>query len=159
MESQQQTSLKWSFEAFEKYERGVVWYAVAGLVVGLLLVYAFATNNILFGLLVLIIIVTLFVRHIQEPGRVVCEISEKGVMVGRRMYVFDDLESFSIIKTSDGRILFYVKEKRGLKNNLSMPLLGYEPSDIRNVLKDRVVEDTEHTNEPLWDALSRLLKL
>ncbi len=149
----------WTFYEFEKNERGAWWYAVAGVIVALILLYAFYTGNFLFIVLTVITMVILFARHMNEPATIACELSPNQIIVGTKTYSFNDLDYFSIIRRGDGEAILYLHEARGLRNMLPIPIIDFDPESIRIFLRQFLEEDTEHESEPILDWLMRTLKL
>lgn len=156
---QQKTGYSWLFASFEKHERGMFWYAIAGAVVGLLLVWSYLSANILFGLLLLIFLLVLFLRHVSEPASVECEVSDEGIRVGTKEYPFSAVRYFWILEHQDGRIVLYIEEKGGLRIILPIPIHDHDPAELRSFLKKYVEEERERTHEPLLEWLSRSLKI
>jgi len=152
-------SFHWSFREFEKHERSVWWYVVAGLVVAGIVIYSFATNNFLFTVITVIVVVVLFARQIQEPATLTCELTEDGVFVGNKKYSFSDLDAFSVLLRDDGMPVLYLHEARGLRNMLPIPIVDSEPESVRMFLRDFLEEDGDHQHEPILDWIMRVLKL
>ncbi len=150
---------RWAFDEFEQHHRSTMWYVIAGLVVGILLVYSIATSNLLFGVLIFLGTAVLFIRHSFRPQEIVCEIGHKGILLGSKVYSFADIEYFSIIQNSVDETVLYIREARGLKSNIPIPLPEDQEDEIREFLEQFIEEDTEHQSEPLWDWIMRKLKL
>ncbi len=150
---------RWTFDKFERHERGTLWYVIAGLVVGGLLVYSIATANILFGVIIFLTVVIIFGRHMNESEMVSCEIYPDAIVVDDKRYPYQDIRTFSIITTSEGAPILYLYEGRGLRHHVPIPLADQDPLEIREYLLDVVEEDVEHLYEPIWDRLTRKLKL
>ncbi len=152
-------SFHWSFREFEKHERSVWWYAIAGLVVALIVVYSFVSNNFLFTVITVITVVVLFARQMQEPGVVECEVTEAGIFLGNKKYIFSDLDSFSLLERDDGVPVLYLHEARGMRNMVPIPIVDLQPESVRMFLRDFLEENAEHEQEPILDWLMRVLKL
>lgn len=155
----QEQSFSWTFQEFEKHERSVWWYVIAGLVVALLVVYSFATNNFLFSVITVITVVVLFARQMQEPARIECAVTEDGIFVGKKKYSFSDLDSFSLLQRDDGVPVLYLHEARGMHNMVPIPMVDCSPESVRMFLRDFLEENGEHQQEPILDWLMRALKL
>lgn len=149
----------WTFKEFEERSRSVWWYVVAGVIVALAILYSFATNNFLFTVIIVLAMLVIFARQFQSAGHIECEISHSGIRVGKRLYSFNDLASFSIIIRDDNARVLYIHEARGLRNILPLPLIDIESEYVRMFLLQFLEEDTEHQHEPVWDWLTRTLRL
>ncbi|MBI4272519.1 hypothetical protein HY621_01555 [Candidatus Uhrbacteria bacterium] len=155
----QDVSFIWRFDEFEKHQRGTLWYAVSGIVVAAFLIYSYLTENYLFGLLVLITTVIIFTHNIHNPQEVECEIDASGIRIGNKRYPFHGIDCFSIIENDDGQDVLYVQEKSGFRSQLPIPIVNQDTEHMRKFLSVHIEEDIEHKYEPLWDSLSRFLKL
>ncbi|MBI2644824.1 hypothetical protein HYW94_01440 [Candidatus Uhrbacteria bacterium] len=149
----------WTFEAYERHERGLLWYTIAGLIVGALLVYSIATGNFLFGVLIIIATAILFLRHVQEPQSITCAIDHQKIGVGSKEYPFGKIELFWIIKNAVEEPILYIQEKGGIHGMLAIPLDGEDPEALRRHLQQYVVESLEHKFEPFFDTIFRTLKI
>lgn len=154
-----QETFTWTFKEFEEHSRSVWWYVVAGVIVALALLYSFATNNFLFTVIIVLTMLVIFTRQFQTAGHVECEVSPSGIRVGKKLYSFADLASFSIITRDDNARVLYAHEARGFRNILPLPLIDIEPESVRMFLLQFLEEDTEHQHEPMWDWLTRALRL
>lgn len=155
----QPASFHWQFQEFEKHERSVWWYVIAGFVVALIVVYSFATSNFLFTVITVITVIVLFARQMQEPGTIECHVGGDGITVGNKKYLFSDLDAFSILDRDDGITVLYLHEARGLRNVLPIPIIDSRPESVRMFLRDFLEEDGDHQQEPILDWLMRVLKL
>ncbi|MBI2484190.1 hypothetical protein HYV71_03340 [Candidatus Uhrbacteria bacterium] len=152
-------TFSWVFHEFDTYERGVIWYAVAGIVVAVFLIYSYTTENYLFGLLTIITTIIIFTHNIHNPQEVQCSIDAKGIQLGNKYYPYHALDSFSIIENDDGHEVLYVQEKAGFRSTLPIPLGDLDPQTLRRFLQMWLEEDLDHKYEPFWDSLARFLKL
>jgi hypothetical protein len=154
-----QSSFTWACETYERHERGLVWYIVAGLVVGGLLVYSIATGNFLFGVLIIIATAILFLRHVQEPQKMTCAIDDQKISIGEKIYPFEKISLFWIIKNSVDEPTLYIEEQGGWHGILAIPLEQQDSEALRTHLRQYVVESLEYKYEPFFDSLFRSLKI
>ncbi len=154
----QHTILQWAFPEYEIPHRGTAWYVVAGLVVGLLIVWSISQQNYTFPLLIIMVTIILFAHTLQTPLTLNCRITSEGISVGDTMYPFPDLESFWIVETAVGEVLYF-QNRRGMKRVTKVPLQTQDADNVRTFLQQYVEENQEYTNEPLGDWLTRRLRL
>lgn len=154
-----QPSFEWTFDAYERHDRGLLWYSISGLIVGSFLVYSIATGNFLFGVLVIIATAILFLRHVQEPQRITCSIDNEKINVGGKDYHFSRIALFWIIKNTNDEPVLYIQEQRGLHGILAIPLEKEDPEVLRAHLRQYIVESVEHKFEPFFDSVFRMLKI
>jgi hypothetical protein len=150
--------LGWEIPEYEKYERGKRWYVWAGIVFGLMLIYALYTVNFLFVVILVLAAVIIVLRTVSEPIKVEFAIFEDGVGVGSKFYQWKDIDSFYIIyEPPEVKNLYF--NPKGLRSRISIPLLKQNPLKVREVLLKYLLEDLEEEQEPLSEAYSRMLKL
>jgi len=149
----------WTIPEYEQYERGTGWYVIAGIVVGLLIVYSYWSQNFLFGIIVTLTAVILFLRHYYEPQDVECIIDERGITVGERIYNFNDLKYFRVAEVPNSHYILYLHKKRGWHSEFPLKLDSVDPHTVRLYLMNFLDEHGEYTHENMWESLARLLKL
>ncbi|NTW22325.1 hypothetical protein HGA34_02130 [Candidatus Falkowbacteria bacterium] len=152
--------MTWRVPEYEKHERDRRWYILAGVVVVLLVVYAFWTDNFLFMGIILLGSFILVLNETQEAPQVEISLTDEGVVVGRKFYDYDQLNNFGIVyKPNIGAKNLYFEFKSPMKQRLSIPLMEQDPLAVRKELLKYLPEDLDRTNRPLSENLSRLLKL
>ncbi len=151
--------LSWSYKIYDHYDRSMGWYLVAGTIVGLLLVYCFVTENYLFAILIFMTMAIVFLRQVYPSPSVQARIDALGVLVGDERYPFEQIKEFWIVNAKDGRDKLYFKQSRGMHGLLVVPIDGIDSDDVRKYMSQYVAENTEYTNEPLDEWMSRVLKL
>ncbi len=154
----QNTIIQWTFPEYEIPHRTTTWYVVAGLVVGLLVVWSISQQNYTFPLLIIMMTIILFAHTLQAPLTLNCRISSDGIQLGDTMYLFGDIESFWVVGTAVGEVLYF-QSRRGMKRITKVPLQTQSSAHVRDYLLQYVEENDEYTNEPLGDWLTRRLRL
>ncbi len=154
-----QSMFEWTFDAYERHERGLIWYCVAGLIVGSFLVYSIATGNFLFGVLVIVATAILFLRHVQEPQEISCVVDDKKIVVGGKSYDFERITLFWIVKNTVGEPILYIQEQGSWHGVLAIPLERQDTEALRAHFRQHVMESSEHKFEPFFDSLFRMLKI
>ncbi len=154
------TLLTWQVPEYQKYQRGKIWYA-SFVILGLaLIVYAVATLNFLFALIVLICALVIVMSTLREPGTLEVRATETGLAVGSRFMPYRSMAHFAIVYDPPVKNL-YLEFKDGFFNaHTSIALEDENPIEIRNLLIGaRVKENLDHSDEPFFDLLGRILKL
>ena len=59
------TIFEFEYPSFEKHRRGTMWYIIAMLITGALIVYAVVTSNFLFAVLIVLIAFIIFVHDMR----------------------------------------------------------------------------------------------
>ncbi|MDO8598816.1 MAG: hypothetical protein Q7S02_01790 [bacterium] len=149
--------LSWTFPEYEQHERGRGWYVAALVVAAALLVYAFASKNFLFAVIIVMLAVVFYLRHVQEPAQLEFAITERGILVGGRFIPYEGLQNFWIVAEDESPKKLYF-HSRGVRPRFSVPLEGQELERVRGVLKAHLSENDER-DEPTSDVIGRALKL
>jgi len=151
--------LSWETYDRPKYERGPRWYATM-VVVGLgLLIYAVASANFLFALIVLMCAIIVYLSTLVEPRRIRVAVTETGVAVGTAFYPFRDIGRFWFVYEPPVVRSLYLEVRQGAGTRLAVDVGDMNPNELRRVLGDFLHEDLVDTDEPLADILSRLFRI
>jgi len=155
-----QKIISWEVLEYEKYERSKIWYVVASLVAALLLLYSILTSNFLFAIIIVASVIIIILHDGQEPTLIKIDLTDEGVIVGKKFYDYDEIKNFSIIyKPRQNVKNLYFEFKNSFKHRLSIPLNNIDPLRVRDTLLQYIEEDLERTNQPLSEGLAQLFKL
>ncbi len=157
--TQPQTLLKWEFPSFHRYERGMGWYAVSGLLAVGLFIYAIVTRNFLFSIIIILIVVTMVARDFLQPVKVQFSVHEDGITIGDRVYRFREFATFWIAFEPPEVKVLYLTFKSGFRPSYPIPLQQENPLKVRTVLQKYIREDLEREAEDLTDRLGRMFKI
>lgn len=150
---------EFEFDSYAKYERGKRWYIIASVIVIFMVVYALSTQNLLFAFLVVLIAFIIFLHSIREPKKQSCFITDSGVHIDERYYPFNAFESFWIVYKPPEIKNLYLEKEGILGSHISVPLGDTDPIEVRRYLRRVVMEDLEQNEEPLIDAIAKILKI
>lgn len=144
-------SLYWEAPEHTHYEKSHDWFwtlgilAVAGSVTSIIL------NNVLFGMVILLGAMTVFITGNRKPRVIPFEVSKRGVRIENDLYPFPTLESYSIDgENLDGPQLI-LKSKKLFMMLLVIPLPEDYIDDVERILAPRLME--EHLVEPFSHKL------
>lgn len=154
-----QVVLRWTFREQKTLERSRVWWIGASLIGAGLVVYAVATSNFLFALL-LIMFAFIFMGESRREARTLeCRLTSTGVMVGKKFWRWSELHNFWIAYQPPVVTSLYLVPKRPLDPRVTIPLEKVNPLKVREHLTKFITEDLEREDEPTSETLTRLLKL
>lgn len=149
---------EWAFPEFTQYQRSRRWYTIAGIVIGLLLIYALWTQNFLFAIIIILFIIIFTLQSRRSPLQLRFAIHEGGVVFHRKFHPYADIDHFWIIyQPPDVKTLSL--DFKTLRPTLTIPLQDRNPLTIRSTLLKYVTEDLEKEKENPSNELMRLLKL
>jgi len=158
-EIQENILIDWDFPEFEQHERTKKWYIVAIIVMGLFLIYAILTKNILFAIILVLAAFITVVQSFQKPQMIHAAITESGIMVGEKFYPYDELAGFWVIYNPPLAKLLYLDFKNSIKKSLPIALVDVDPVEVRDILSQYLEEDLEREEEELGDRFAKVLKL
>ncbi|MFH1046967.1 MAG: hypothetical protein V1738_01590 [Patescibacteria group bacterium] len=149
----------WEIDESDRYRRGKAWYGSMVLIGGGLLIYAVASANFLFALLILMFALVIYLTSLKPPENLTVEISLDGVKVGETFYPYRDIKRYWFVYDPPEVKNLYLDFKAVAKPMLSLPLMDQNPNRIRQILSQYLPEDFEENEEPFMDFLGRILKL
>lgn len=149
----------WSFLEYHPHERGRRWWIVFWILSIGLVAYAGYTKNVLFAVIILIFDVIILFRHYEKPGMLECEVYDHGVIVGARYIPWKHVKKFWIAYDPPHVKRLYFTHSAGFHHLTSISLEDENPIELREFLKQYLVEDLDQEDEHLTDTLSRLLKI
>ena len=152
--------ISWKVPEFEKHERSKNWYIIAGLIAVFLLIFAIFTSNFLFAIIIITATLITIIHDGKNADLVDIIIDNDGIVIGRKLYEYDDLKNFSVLfKPREELKNLYFEFNNPAKQRLSIPLFDNDPLQIRDFLLKYLPEDLERTNMPLSENISKLLKI
>lgn len=151
--------ISWSFPEFSVPERSKTWYLLAFLIGGALLLYSILTANFLFGLIIILAAVIMFVQQHKEAGQVNFGVAEDGVLVGDKFFDYQSIKHFWLVYEPSRIKNLYIEFNSVLRPRLTIPLEDINPIKVRKILLEHITEDLSKENEPTSEALGRILKM
>lgn len=141
------------------YERGPIWFAVAGIIGLGLLIYAVLSGNFLFAFIIILFALITYLSAQSEPVRLSCAVTGGGIQVGPEFYEFRNIRRFWFVYQPPEVTSLYFETGNWIHPRISVDLEGMNPNDVRTALGQFVKEDLNEDEEPLSDYLSRVLKI
>jgi hypothetical protein len=109
------------------------WYWIAGITAVTILVISALLGDVLFGVVLVLGLITLIMHGRLPDATYPVEISEEGIKIGNKLHTFDQVKSFSI----DTDIIphhLIIMSKRNVAPRISVPFAGVDDSEIAGVL-------------------------
>ncbi len=148
--------MAWLGLEYEYHEKGTDWYWWVGLLAIIFFGIAVWQHSFLFAFLVLLGWFTVVLYAIRPPQAVSFAITERGIMIGNKLYFWHDLKSFWIFYDPPLRKELSVISKKTFVPPLRIPLDEEDPVEIRAIIRKFIPEIEEE--ESLIDNLARLAK-
>ena len=151
--------LAWQVPEYHQHQRTKRWYTIATAALGIMIVYALLTANFLFAIILIIIGITMTLRDRTEAPKVEVAISDDGLTVGAKRYVYSKFKNFWLYYEPDEAKMLFLEFKGGMRPRLAIPLENKNPLRVRALLLRYLPEDITKENEPFSEQVTRLLKL
>lgn len=136
-------SYSWKAPEFPYYPKSPLWYAgfaIAGL---LILIYAIWQRDILMALTLLTLFSVVSLYAGKKPKTITVNLSEKGISLGKNLYLYNDIKSFWIIYQPPQVKTLNFETTSYLNHDIVVQLEDQDPNEIRDFLVEILPEDTE----------------
>jgi hypothetical protein len=154
-----QPEVVWEIDEYPRQRRSRNWYLVAGGIGVALIIYAVATANFLFAVIILMAGIVTLISDFKEPDRVTVAVTSAGLVVGDSFYDFRSVRDFSIVYEPPEVKLLYVTFRQIWQPMLAIPLEETDPNAVRETLLPFCLENLDRTSETLTEVLRRVYKL
>ncbi|OGI35207.1 MAG: hypothetical protein A2259_02720 [Candidatus Moranbacteria bacterium RIFOXYA2_FULL_43_15] len=151
------TLAHWRAPEFEAFERDRKWYLVVTLALAAIVGYAVFTNSPVMAITFILIGVLGYIQIHKDPRVLDFMITPDGIMAGREMYDFKNLESFWIFYEPEGVKAISLNTRGQLIPYIHIPLGAEDPVRIREILLDFLPEEEKEPG--LIETADRLLRL
>jgi hypothetical protein len=145
--SEAKHSIYWEAPEHNHIEKTADWYWVLGILAIAASVASIIFDNTLFGILILLAAMTMFITGNKHPRVIPFEVSLRGIRIDTDLYPYATLESFYIDEENHTGPQLLVKSKKLFVPLLILPIPEEYVADIENIVASRIME--EHLEEPL----------
>lgn len=150
--------LSWRAPEYEKQEKSRGWFITASIIGAALVVGSIIMRNYLMIIVIALFAIVIYILHKKEPLMLNITITNKGVKIGEKFYLYKDLENFWIIYDPPVKTLNF-KTSRNFFPEISIQIENQDPVEIRETLLSYLEEDEEKNEESTADKLTRILKI
>ncbi len=152
-----QTFLSWRAPEFEEYARDRKWYLGITAVLLAIIAYAIFTNGLIMAITFILIGMLGYIYIHKDPRILNFRITEDGIIAGREIYTFDNMQSFWIFYEEDGLQVISFHTHNYLLPYFHIPIHDQDPAHIREILLDYLPE--EKSEPGAMEVLERILRL
>jgi len=149
----------WEIDEYPRHARTRNWYLISAFVGVALIIYAIATANFLFAVIILMIGIIMLVSDFKQPDRVTIAITSTGLVIGGTYYDFRAIRDFSLAYEPPEVKILYVTFRQFWQPMLAIPLEDTDPNAVRAELLPFCLENLDRTSETLTETLKRVYKL
>lgn len=147
----------WQAPEYEVFERDKKWYLVVTLFLAGVVAWALYTDSPVMAITFILIGIVGYLHINNEPRILNFMITADGVVAGREIYEFDDLESFWIFYEPEGLKSVCLHNKSGVMPYIHIPIHEEDPVHIRQILLEFLPEEKKEPG--LMETMERLLKI
>lgn len=149
--------LHWRAPEFETFERDRKWYLIVTIILLAIIAYAIFTNGLIMAITFILIGVVGYIYIGKKPRVLDFMITKDGIIAGREIYEFDNLNSFWIFYEPEGTKVVSLHTNSYLLPYVHIPIDDQDPVKIREILLAHL---SEEKHEPgMTETLDRLLRL
>lgn len=145
--------IEWTIQEYEQREKSTDWYWGVGIIGVAGVVLSAVFGNFLLAVLIFISGLLLIVFSGKQPEMVAVEISEQGIGVQNKLFLYHNIKSFWILDYGDNISKLVLNIDRMVNPIVSLPIHPEIPlEELRDVLLEFVTE--EEMDEPVGDKIS-----
>jgi hypothetical protein len=149
--------LHWRAPEYEAYERDKKWYVYITFILAAIIGYAIYTNGIIMAITFILIGVVGYIHINKEPKMLDFIITPEGVLAGRELYEFENMESFWIYYEPEGKKAISLKTKSHLVPYVHIPVYEEDPVELREILMEYIPEVKQ--TEGIVEIAERILRI
>lgn len=143
---------------FLDYERGMVWYAVAGGISLLILAIGILNQAITFVIAYLLAVAVYFLLHHREARMLEIAITAYGIRIDGEFFPYNEIRNFWVIWEPPYIADLKLEVHRRLHPIRTIHIFGQDPESIRKLLSGHITETTDR-GESRVGMLIRMLRL
>ncbi|MFT7183947.1 MAG: hypothetical protein ACI9QC_000272 [Oceanicoccus sp.] len=148
----------WYAPEFLRFERTWKWYLIAGLIDAALITYAVLEGSWSMALVFSILPLIYILEHKKIPKITTVVVSHWGIQYGDVKIPFTEIKGFWIHHHPPHVDELWIKTSSRIHTEVVIPLMGANPSLIRQYLVTQIPE-WEGKHMPLLEVVARMLRL
>ncbi|HEU0080810.1 MAG TPA: hypothetical protein VFQ72_02180 [Candidatus Paceibacterota bacterium] len=125
----------WQTPEYIHFEKSNDWYWTVGIITAALVVTAIILGDILFGVVLAIAAFTLAVFASRPPNVVSVEVTDRGVVIGKTLFPYAELESFSVDEEHHHGPRLVLRSKKPIVPLITVPIMHDGLDDLREHLE------------------------
>lgn len=143
---------------FLDYERGMVWYAVAGGISLLIIAVGILNQAITFVIAYLLAMAVYFLLHHREARLLEVAITTYGIRIDGEFFPYNEIRNFWVIWDPPYVADLKITVHRRLHPIRTIHIFGQDPEHLRQLLSSHITEATDR-GESHTSTLIRMLRL
>ena len=156
--SNKKDEVSWQAPEFSYHHKGIVWWTIFILALATLFAFAYLIANWWMMAFIAFTALIILMHSFRQPRIILCKLDHKGLKIGKRFYIWNELVSFWFIpQTSEPYVTLYLKTTSRLLPMTSTEVSWKEIDLVYKFFAKRI--PVEEQGEPFFDKVGRLLKL
>ena len=146
--------IQWKAYEYNHREKSSDWFWAVGIIAFSAAAAAVIFNNIIFAIFIILSAFTLSMYAARKPLLINIELNDKGIVVDKYMYPYQNIEKFCMTERQFGNVLIIKSIKKTLPYT-SISTEQIDPDEIREYLSHHLKE--EEMTEPIVQTLMEYL--
>jgi hypothetical protein len=149
----------WNGHEYPFEEKGADWYWALGIIALAAIIAAALFSNIILALVIATAAGTLALQAAKHPREHYFAITDRGVVIDRNLYRYEDMLSFSVLEYADESLppSLSIKTKNFLSPHILIPIVDHDPVEIYEFFLSHLPEGGH--DESFFDRLIEMLRL
>jgi len=147
----------WQAPEFEVYERDNRWYMLVSFFLLAVISWAVYTNSPVMAITFILIGVVGYIHLHRDPVVLDFMITYEGVVAGREIYDFDNINSFWILYEPEYKKVISLEMKNGFVQFIHIPIHGENPTELRKILLQLLPEKKHQPG--IMELMERILRI
>ena len=150
---------EWEAKEYEFQEKSADWYWALGIIATAAAIAAVLFGNIILALVIVAAAVSIALQAAKRPRVHRFAITDQGLEIGERLYLFDTMLHFSILEYLDADVppALSIKTRSLLSPHLLVPLVDVNPDEVYEYVSLHL-EEGNHENSVI-DRLVEMFQL
>jgi len=149
--------LQWKAPEFETFQRDKKWYIFILLALLAVVGYALYTNSLVMAITFILIGVVGYIYINKEPRILNFVITDDGIIAGREIYAFKNVESFWIFYEPYGIRVISLHLNSYLMPYVHIPIHNQDPTKVRKILLEYIPEEEQEPG--IVETMDRIIRL
>ena len=145
----------WQAPEYEHFPKSTDWYWAMGIIAAALFITAVLFKNFLFAVIVALGTFSVALYGARKPEIINFAFTPRGIQIGKRLFFYEDLESFWVHYDPPHRKEIGLISKKTFMPRFVLPLGNTDPNEARKHLIKFLKE--EHHEESLNETISKFL--
>lgn len=146
--------IQWKAYEYNHREKSPDWFWAVGIIAFSAAAAAVIFNNTIFAIFIILSAFTLSMYAARKPSLINIEINNKGIIVDKYIYLYQNIEKFWVAERQSGNVLIIKSVKKALPYT-TISAEQVELEEIREYLSRRIKE--EELTEPLVQTITEYL--